>query len=328
MVLSDEKIQNILLEKKITKDASNLVKYSDEIVIQARKEFGNILNRTSIIKILNDFKQSNKLKKSASVSKFIDIIIDKLGLFEPIKILNEYKGETVTRYIATDIQISPYEIALSLLSKSFLSHYSALFVNDLTINNPKDIYINKEQSKKDFYSNNEQNISQGRIDYAFSKKMRRTNMIYSFTFDETSYKVHVLNSKNTNNTGVVLKNVVGFSKPVRTTNIERTLIDATVRPGYSGGALEILEAFLRAKNELNSKQLWSYLKKFNYSYPYHKAIAFYLKYSDYSYKNELVDFCNNDNQNSLTFYLDYQMVSPQKDDELGIYFPKMIPKKW
>ncbi|WP_239425143.1 hypothetical protein [Streptococcus suis] len=175
------------LEKKITKDASNLVKYSDEIVIQAGKEFGNILNRTSIIKILDDFKQSNKLKKSASVSKFIDIIIDKLGLFEPIKILNEYKGETVIRYIATDVQISPYEIALSLLSKSFLSHYSALFVNDLTINNPKDIYINKEQSKKDFYSNNEQNISQGRIDYAFSKKMRRTNT----NFDELSYQIHV-----------------------------------------------------------------------------------------------------------------------------------------
>lgn len=327
MALTDNEITAILMKHEIKKDTYNLIKYSDEIVEKAQKEFGNILNRTSMIEIIKEFKYKKKLKSSSSLNKFIDIIIEKLNLFKPVKIMNEYKEDIVVRYVATHTYVSPYEIALSLLSNSFLSHYSALYVNDLTLNTPKDIYINKEQSRKDFYSNQEFSITQGRIDYAFSKKMRRTNMIYSFTYEDISYKVHVLNSKNTNNTGVITKKVIGFSGPIKTTNTERTLIDVTVRPGYSGGPIEILEAFSRAKNSINLKKLWDYLKQFNHSYPYYKAIAFYLKYANYEYKSELKKYYDDDSRNNLTFYLDYQMISPKRDDELNIFFPKNIPSK-
>ena len=169
-------------------------------------------------------------------------------------------------------------------------------------------------------------MTQGRIDYAFSKKMRRTNFIYSFTYKEISYRVHVLNSKNTNNTGVVSKKIIGFSKPVKVTNIERTLIDAAVRPSYSGGALEILEAFSRSQDSINLDKLWTYLKKFNHSYPYFKSIAFYLKYSNQEYRNYLKKYYFKDSRNDLTFYLDYQMITPKKDDELNLFFPNTITK--
>lgn len=325
MALTDSKVENVLKKYGIKKDTYGLIKYSDEIVLKAQKKFGNILNRTSMIQIIKELKEENKLKTKATLNKFVDIVIDKMKIFKPVKILNEYKGDYITRYVTSDMYVSPYEIALSLLSQSFLSHYSALYVNDLTINNPKDIYINKEQSKKDYYLDDEKSISQGRVDYAFSKKMRQTNMIYSFTYDNISYKVHVLNSKNTNNTGVITKKVIGFSKPIRTTNVERTLIDAVVRPGYSGGVTEILDAFVRI-NGNNVDKIWKYLKKFNYSYPYYKSVAFYLKYANYDYQAEF-DKYKNDPRNNLDFYLDYQMPNTQKDEELGIFYPKSILKK-
>lgn len=326
MSLTEDEIKSILEKNKLKKDTYNFIKYSDEIVERAQREFSNILNRASIIQIIGEMKNERKLKSTATLSKFKDIIIEQLGLFQPIKIINEYKEDIITRYVATYTHVSHYEIALSLLSKSFLSHYSALYVNDLTLNQPKDIYINKEQSSKNSYSNENTSISQDRIDYAFSKKMRRTNMIYSFTYNNTSYKVHVLNSKNTNNTGIVTKKVMGFSSPVRTTNIERTLIDTTVRPGYSGGPLEILEAFSRSKDMIDLQKLWNYLNQFSYSYPYYKSIAFYLKHTGYKYQEELQRLYSTDSRNILTFYLDYQMIEPLKDDELNIFYPKLISK--
>ncbi|CKI24198.1 Uncharacterised protein [Streptococcus pneumoniae] len=147
-------------------------------------------------------------------------------------------------------------------------------------------------------------------------------MIYSFEYDGTSYKVHVLNSKSTHNTGVITKEVVGFSKPIKTTNVERTLIDAMVRPGYSGGVSEILDAFIRAKN-INVRKIWEYLEKFNYSYPYYKSLAFYLRNAKYEYKSELKRY-QNDPRNNLTFYLDYQMIYPHQDKELGVFYPRSV----
>lgn len=322
MVLTDNEIEKILIKHQIKKDTYGLIKYSDEIVQKSKKEFGNILNRTSIIQIIQKLKEEGKLKSRATLNKFTDIIIDKLKLFKPVKIMNEYKGDYVIRYITSDIYVSPYEIALSLLSRSFLSHYSAMYVHDLTINSPKDIYINKEQSQKRSTLGDRLAITQGRIDYAFSKSMRRTNMIYSFEYDGTSYKVHVLNSKSTHNTGVITKEVVGFSKPIKTTNVERTLIDAMVRPGYSGGVSEILDAFIRAKN-INVRKIWEYLEKFNYSYPYYKSLAFYLRNAKYEYKSELKRY-QNDPRNNLTFYLEYQMIYPHQDKELGVFYPRSV----
>ncbi len=38
------------------KDVYGFIKYSDEILLEAKINFGNILNRTSIITIINKFK--------------------------------------------------------------------------------------------------------------------------------------------------------------------------------------------------------------------------------------------------------------------------------
>lgn len=327
-MLSIHEVELILEKKKIKKDIYKLIKYSDEIK-EKSISLGNILNRSSIIQILSELRGEEKIPDGTSNYNFIKYMVDILDMFDEIVIFDERKGITITRYVAKYITVSPYEIALSLLSKTFLSHYSALYVNDITINNPKDIYINKEQSKKPNKKEHKQ-ITQGRIDYAFSKKMRATTLIYNFQYKGEFFRVHVLNSKNTKNTGVIFKQPINFSKKIRVTNLERTLIDVVVRPQYSGGVKEILDSYIRAEKQLDLDKLVKYLDKFDYSYPYFKSILFFLKYADYN-KKMLNDFrkrYGNDLNNNVNFYLDYQIVRKTLDKNIGIYYPSFLEKEY
>lgn len=52
MALTDYEIEKILKKYDIKKDIYGFIKYSDEIVLEAQMNFGNILNRTSIISII------------------------------------------------------------------------------------------------------------------------------------------------------------------------------------------------------------------------------------------------------------------------------------
>lgn len=324
MVLSLTDIETVLVENGLKKDIYRLIKYSDEVKTKAIEE-GNILNRSTIIKILRGLKEEDKIVERTSNSNFVKYLVNILHMFEEITIFDEKRGTTLTRYVATYTPVSAYEIALSLLSKSFLSHYSSLYINDLTINDPKDIYINKEQSKKS-PAHHPGNITQGRVDYAFSKKMRTTTMNYNFQYHEKFYRVHVLNSKNTNNTGVVRKQPLAFSKKVPTTNLERTLIDIVVRPKYSGGVKEISDAYLRAKEYIDIDKLVQYLKKFNYAYPYYKAVLFFLESADYD-STSLDRFKKNflaDATDDITFYLDYQIIEKRLNKQIGIYYPSFL----
>ena len=65
--------------------------------------------------------------------------------------------------------------------------------------------------------------------------------------------------------------------PLRFTNLERTLIDAAVRPVYAGGVFEVRKAYQLAKEKVSVNRLAALLQKLNYIYPYHQAIGFYLE---------------------------------------------------
>ena len=62
MARSKEEISSILSDLNLKRDTYNLIKYSDEVVEVAKTKYGNILNRTSIIEIIREFKENNKFK--------------------------------------------------------------------------------------------------------------------------------------------------------------------------------------------------------------------------------------------------------------------------
>ena len=101
--------------------------------------------------------------------------------------------------------------------------------------------------------------------------------------------------------------------------MERTLIDATVRPVYSGGIAVVAKAFELAKSLISVKKLAAYLRKLHYVYPYHQAIGFYLERAGYDNRSLklLEDF-----PIEHDFYLEHAMRSPVLNKRWHLYVPK------
>jgi predicted transcriptional regulator of viral defense system len=106
---------------------------------------------------------------------------------------------------------------------------------------------------------------------------------------------------------------------VRLTNLERTLIDISVRPIYAGGVAEVLKAFELAKDRVSVNRMAAILQKLGYVYPYHQAIGFYLDRAGYSESSvELMQRFPMD----FDFYLDYKMGKTDYVKKWRLYIPK------
>ena len=107
--------------------------------------------------------------------------------------------------------------------------------------------------------------------------------------------------------------------PLRVTSIERTLIDAVVRPIYSGGVFEVARAYRAAKGRASVAALAQMLHKLNYTYPYHQSIGFYLEKAGFSAKEvELM----REIPMEFDFYLDYAMRQTEYNDRWRLNIPK------
>jgi len=142
--------------------------------------------------------------------------------------------------------------------------------------------------------------------------MRTTNQIVEFN----SKKVYLLNGKNVKNIGVTDFKV--DNRTFKITNIERTLIDISVRPNYAGGTQEILDTYIKAKGKCSVNKLLSILKKMNFAYPYHQVIGFYLEKAGYS---ENVLKLVEKQEIKYNFYLTYQMKDKLYSERWKLYFP-------
>jgi predicted transcriptional regulator of viral defense system len=209
--------------------------------------------------------------------------------------------------------VAPEAIALSIQSGSYLSHGTAVFLHALNDQVPKQIYVNKAQSPK---PSPKGNMTQEGIDRAFRNKQRVST--YECTFDEG--RCLLLSGKNTGDYGVVeLKGA--NDETLRVTGLERTLVDIAVRPVYSGGVYEVLEAYRAAvtRPEFSSNVVLATLKKLDYRYPYHQAIGFYLERA--GAKPSLLERFKRLGLN-FDFYLDYAMPTTAYDSTWRLHFPK------
>ncbi len=245
-----------------------------------------------------------ELAPSARTKNVIGRLIKNKILFQHDIVFSE--EESYTRYAYGEV--SPYDLAVGLHPKAYLSHYSAAAFLNLTNQVPKTIYTTVEQSQRQVASGSE--LSQASIDRAFSLPQRQP--LTKAQIGE--YTIILLKGKHTNRTGVLTTETIPH------TGVERTLIDLAVRPNYSGGAFAILDMYRQAVTQgIAAAKIVSWLEKFNYTYPYHQSIGFLLEKAGYtgkplaSLKAMPMPF---------NFYLDYEMTDTAYSKEWKLYYPK------
>lgn len=265
-----------------------------------------IFTRTDIEQIFSENRESWGLNKKTSVKSFIDFMGSN-GLSE---VRFEFPSRKETRYLWGDV--SPFELAQSLKPNAYLTHRGAMVIHGLTADLPDVIYLNQEQTKQHPRSNT---LTQEGIDRAFQNKQRLSNEVAT----HGGLTVCVVHGQKTAGLGVV--EVEGQNgERLRVTDVERTLIDITVRPAYAGGASAVLEAYRRARGKVSVSKLVETLREMNYVYPYHQAVGFYLDRAGVYEESELRLL--EEIPMEFDFYLENRVEDPGYSERWRVHYPK------
>jgi predicted transcriptional regulator of viral defense system len=293
-----------------------MAKYFDRALPEIEAEFDaadtRVYRRRDLASLLASKREEWRLRADMYTARFVKEVISRSHLREEIIPFPTY-NRFETRYVWRGA--SSLALAESLGPQAYLCHFTAIYLHGLTNQVPKTIYVNREQSAK---PKSKGVLRQERIDAAFSRHQRRSEMIAELG----SERIVVLSGKHTGGLAVEQAEHQGpaGAELLRVTSVERTLVDATVRPAYSGGPQVVLDAFRNARDQLSIEFLVKTLARLDYSYPYHQSIGFYLEKSGgYSSADlRLIE----EIPREFDFYLDYGMKEPRYDEKWRLFYPR------
>lgn len=233
---------------------------------------------TDLSRVLDQQRSFWRLAVRTTVSEFIGFLLNH-GL-RRFAVAFPSAGESAC-YTWGDV---PLMLRLQFLKpRSYYSHFTAMQRHGLTEQSPQTIYLTQPPSSAS--SRGHGSLTQAAIDAAFRKPVRISPKVAEID----GYRVHL--SAGGRETGLIEQTLwdqagEGAQQPpptIRLTGIERTLIDAAVRPVYSGGVAEVLKAFSEAKNipVMSVNRLRAVLKDLDFIYPYHQVLGFYLERAGY-----------------------------------------------
>lgn len=224
----------------------------------------------------------------------------------------KHQSTATIKQIYEEPDASLFNIALTIKKDGYLSNYTAMQIHQLTLQIPKSIYVSYSKSHSYPINHDDIELEQSSIDSAFSKTQRMTSESYKSEIDNTRF-YFIQKGYIEKNVGITSENGNSY------TDLERTLIDIAIRPAYSGGVFEVLEAYEIARDKADIFKIKEYLLKLNYIYPYHQLIGFYMDKAGYNQKIIGDIFLKNINYN---FYLTYNMSNKEFDPKWKIFYPK------
>jgi len=281
-----------------------LLKHFQLVEERVLKNLPSVFSKQQLIEEIISLKEKKVVPKDTNPDELINLLeINKL--LEKIE-LRGYT-EKVVRFASGSY--TSIELALSLLSSSWISHHSALDTHELLSKCSNKIFVTQEQSQK---VSTKSILKQEDVDNAFKKEQRPLNQIFKFKNQEYC----LLKGKYSNRLGVIEMRYK--KKDIFVTDIERTLIDCVVRPAYSGDVNTIIEAFCSARGKVDVVKMFNYLNQLNYIYPYHQSIGFFLEYTGYSANDwSLFDTL----PKRINFYLDYNIKNKYLNRRWLVYIP-------
>jgi hypothetical protein len=269
----------------------------------------SVYSSSDLLHLYREISQEMRIPERISPQKFRGLLRKQNLLYEIVP-RSSYPNPP-KRYVLDSF--STYELAYSIKKGSYLSHGTAAFLHHLTSESDTTIYVNKEQSKKPPPIAN--SITQESTENAFSGRQRVSRFVLRYG----AFSITLLNGKSTGRFGVN-KMQVDEGVEVDVTNLERTLIDVTVRPVYAGGVERVLQCYKNARN-VSAEKLISTLDALNYGYPYHQAVGFYMQKAGFdpdtwtSLRSRGLHF---------DFYLAHGMRSRAYDPAWRIFYPKSL----
>ncbi len=276
------------------------------------KYFGSLSKRifetSEIGTILELQRESWQLAQTTKTPKFIKFLTQNTQL-KTVRFAFPYRP--IVKYTWGDVPL--YALLMSLKPGTYLTHSTAMYFHGLSDRVPKVINLNVEQTPKRRDASSE--LTQDGIDLAFRKPTRMSQNVA----EHEGHEIRMLNGLHTGNVGV-MEMPGPEGETLRITDAERTLIDIAVRPEYSGGVLEVLEAYKRAADKVSIKRLAGYLRSINYIYPYHQVIGFYLTKAG-SYRKSQTDLLRKF-EISYDFYLTHQIREGDYSSEWHLFYPK------
>lgn len=266
-----------------------------------------ILTRSDIEQIFSENRESWGLNKKTSVKSFIDFM-GAMGLREA---KFNFPSRRETRYLWGDV--SAFELAQSLKPNAYLTHRGAMCIHGLTTDPPDLIYLNQEQSKSHQRNSNYANaggyrssVQEQAETFKRGRRARRAHGVHRAWSEDRGGGSH--------------RSRRGGGESLRVTDVERTLVDITVRPAYAGGASVVLEAYRRAKGKVSVSRLVEILREMDYVYPFHQAVAFYLDRVGVYEDSELGQLQAIPME--FDFYLENRIDEPDYSERWRLYYPK------
>ncbi len=277
-----------------------------DIVAAIDAESRKIWTAENINELMREKAQFWRLARNQTLTGFIEFLLRDTQLKQATFTFPQKK---ISRYIWGEASI--FELSLSLYPKIYLSHYSAVYLHGLTEQIPKTVYINKEQP----YQSQGTELQQERIDFAFSRNVRVSHEIA----EHRGYRICVVHGAKTDNLGIIeMPGPEG--EPLRVTDLERTLIDITVRPVYAGGVFEVLKAYRMAAERVSINRLIAHLGRIGHAYPFHQAIGFYLEKAGV-YSESQIEIVRRI-PIKFDFYLEHGIKDADYSKRWQLYFPK------
>ena len=284
-------------------------KFINQIKTEISEKLPAVFSETTFKKQLHQIHQSRRIEDETIIALLK--AVEKVPVKWNTKI--DYKLLT---FNLNKIQI--IDILAAFYPRYYLSHFSALYLHELTDHRPEEYFLSKEiTGRTPCYS--QEKIPE-RIRQNFLKSPRKTSKY--LTYKKT--KITLLDKQDLGKIGIQNKSLKIDKKRkvnISFTSLERTLVDSIISPHYSGGIKTVIIAFAKAR--INIDKLYKIYKAYSPFYPYWQSIGFLF------HKLNKTFACKKWSQYfsspKTTFYLDKNFNENWAyDSDWKIYYPKGV----